>query len=74
MLDAKHKKMIDYALIFNIVLMIIYFLVFVDDNLFFISIMTIFGLTTLNLYNFNISEINFQYRNKNIKKYCKICN
>ncbi|MBQ2407944.1 MAG: hypothetical protein II309_00790, partial [Bacilli bacterium] len=52
MLDTKHKKLIDYALIFNIVLMIIYFLLFVDDNLFFISIMTIFGLTTLNLYNF----------------------
>lgn len=52
MLDTKHKKMIDYALIFNIVLMIVYFLLFVDDNLFFISIMTIFGLTTLNLYNF----------------------
>lgn len=58
MLDTKHKKLVDYALIFNIVLMIIYFLLFVDDNLFFTLLMVLFGITTLYLYNFK--KANYQ--------------
>ena len=64
MLDSKHKKLIDYALIFNIVFMMVYFLIFFDDNLFFFYLMGLFGLTSLYLYNFK--KLDYQ-ANKNDK-------